>query len=268
MMKRIKIASILLLVISVLIFGAYKIYEKMTSDTVAPVIKCGSEEILVSVSASEEEFLSDVTAIDDKSGDVSETLVVEEISAFAEENTRIVTYAAIDEKGNVGRHNRILKYTDYQIPKFNLTNSLRFPKGRMVNVLENMEVYSVLDGDLTDSIKYSVENTINLENTGVYSIEFRVMDSAGHIEYLNTEIEIYDITEERIQVFLSEYLIYLPKGAQFDPQAYYVGADTEGTLAIQSDVNTSEAGVYSVDYVVQGVSSIGKNRLIVVVTES
>ena len=64
---------------------------------------------------------------------------------------------------------------------------------------------------------------------------------------------------------LKEYLVYLDKGQSFDPYAYYNGADAEGELSIESNVNTEEEGSYYVDYVVNGFGGKGKNRLIVVV---
>ena len=264
-MKKIKILSIILLIISITLFGAYLYYARMTSDTTAPVIRCESEELVVSVSVTEEELLEGVTAEDDKSGDVSDTLVVENISAFAEKDNRIITYAAIDEQGNVGRCTRILRYTDYEEPTFSLTEPMRFRMGSTIDILGRVRAQSMLDGDLTDSIKYSLDSTIDLKNKRTYQVEFRVTDSSGKVVYLPLELEIYDQTEERISVILSDYLIYVPVNGTFDPQAYFVGSDIEGSLTMHSDVDVTKAGVYTVDYTVTGMNSVGKSRLVVVV---
>lgn len=264
-MRKIKVLSILLLIISILAFGAYLFYAKVTSDNKPPVLHCDSEELTVSVTATEE-LLQGVTAEDDKSGDVTNTLVVESISTFAEEGSRIITYAAIDEKGNVGRIQRILKYTDYTVPTFDLTAPLRFPMGALINILGRVKAQSSLDGDLTGNIKYSLDSTIDLKNPGVYPVEFRVTDSGGNVEYLPLEVEVYDQTEERITVVLSEYLIYLSVNAAFNPQTYFVGSDIDGALSIQSNVDVTKEGVYTVDYVVSSENSIGKSRLVVIVT--
>lgn len=264
-MKKIKISGILLLIISISLFGAYLYYVRMTSDTTAPVIRCESEELVVSVSVTEEELLEGVMAEDDKSGDVSDTLVVENISAFAEKDNRIITYAAIDEQGNVGRCTRILRYTDYEEPTFSLTEPMRFRMGSTIDILRRVRAQSMLDGDLTDSIKYSLDSTIDLKNKGTYQVEFRVTDSSGKVVYLPIELEIYDQTEERISVVLSDYLIYVPLNGTFDPQVYYVGSDIEGVLTTYSDVDVTKAGVYTVDYTVTGTNSIGKSKLVVVV---
>lgn len=267
-MKKMKILSILLFVSAIAIYLIYGIYEKKNSDEIAPVLQCETEALTVSVSATEEELLQGVTAKDDKSGNVEDTLVIESISSFTEENTRMITYAAIDEKGNVGRVQRTLSYEDYQKPRFDLKEPLRFSVGGSINFLNNVSADSVLDGNLTDKIKYTLESSIDLKSTGVYQVEYRVMDSAGSVVYLPLEVEVYDPTEERIHVILTDYLVYLPQGAQFTPNAYFVGSDIEGTLTVTSGVDTRNAGVYFVDYVVTSENSIGKSRLVVVVTES
>ncbi len=267
-MKKIKIASMVLFIVSVLVFGAFTIYRKITSDNEAPVITCDSEELVLSVSASEEELLADVKALDNKDGDISDAVVIEKMTAFTEENTRMIGYAVIDEAGNVGRLERKLVYTDYEEPKFQISHMMRFPTGKTINLLEGVQALSSLDGDLTDSIKYSLETTIDLTNPGVHQVEYRVMDSAGNIIYLPIEIEIYNKSEERITVTLSDYLVYVPLNGTFDPQRYYQGASDEGELTVESGVDVKKEGVYYVDYTVKGTGNSGKSRLIVVVTGS
>lgn len=264
-MKQIKTASIVLLVISILVFGVYKGYEYKTQDNTPPVIYCDSTELVVSVGVTEAELLEGVSAVDAICGDVTDTLVVEKISAFTEENTRIITYAAIDDKGNVGRMERTLIYTDYETPTFSLSQPLRVPMGKTINLLDAISATSVVDGDLSDRIKYSLESTINISSTGVYEIIFRVTDSCGHVEYLPLEVEVYDGMEEKVIVTLTDYLVYHPLNEEFDPMKYYEGADVEGDLYVTTRVNVEKEGVYYVDYKLQSPSSQGQTRLVVVV---
>ena len=86
---------------------------------------------------------------------------------------------------------------------------------------------SVLDGDLTSNIKYSLEKTVNTQAAG---------------EYPKTQISISDKSYAGIDVKLKDYLIYLSVGDAFDPNAYFDSADKEGELTVQSNVNTAKAG--------------------------
>lgn len=270
-MKKIRTASIVLLLFSTAVFSAFKIYEKISKDSRPPVITCPGEALTVSVTADESELMKDVKVEDDRSGDVSDSLVVESMSGFTEDGVRSITYAAIDEQGNVARKERVLRYEDYRKPEFRLSGPLRFPMGRTFDVLGRISASSVLDGDLSGNIKYSLEKTIDVSNAGTYPIEFRVADSGGKTVYLTTELEIYDPAEERVRVELSEYSVYLKVADQFEPKDYYVKSDPEEEQGsepeIQSNVDMTKAGTYYVDYLVSGKYGYGKSRLIVVVSE-
>ena len=264
-MKKLRIFSIVLLLTSVAMFGAFRIYQHMTTDNTPPVITCETDKLVVSVKADIEDLLQGVYAEDDISGNVTDSLVVESISSFTEEGTCIVTYAAVDESLNVARCERTIVYRGYKPPVFELGAPLSFALGGKVDILSCITAESVLDGDLTSNIKYSMESTISTMVPGDYPVEFRVMDSCGNTVYLKTEIEVYERTYAGIDVSLSKYLVYIPVGQTFDPEEYYVGANEEGTLTIQSDVDTQTPGTYYVDYYVEGKRLSGKSRLVVVV---
>ena len=83
--------------------------------------------------------------------------------------------------------------------------------------------------------------------------------------YLPAVLEVYDPSEERIEVTLSSYLVYIGVNGAFNPSDYYAGADAEGELTIQSTVDTANAGTYYVDYTVTSRTAVGKSRLVVVV---
>lgn len=264
-MKKLKLFSVILFFVAIVAFASFKVYENITEDTTAPEIYCQTDEITVSVTATEEDLLAGMTAKDDKSGDLTESLVIERISPFLSENTRTITYAVIDESGNVARYVRTLHYKDYEKPKFASLASARFPIGKDINMLGYISAYSPLDGDLTDKIKYTLSDSVDLDKTGTTKVEISVMDSTGTIVYLPIELELYNSSDERIKVNLKEYLIYVNLGDEFRPGDYYEGSDIKGNLSMESNVDTSVPGVYYVDYIVKSDMFIGKNRLIVIV---
>ena len=266
-MKKIKISIIIIFLASVLIFTGFCLFEKITKDTEPPVISYDESVTKFSVTADEKEFLKNVTAKDNKSGDVSDSLVVESMSEIMEDNTREISYAAIDESGNVGRKNRTIQYKDYQKPTYTLKRPLRFQIGKSIDIFSCIAADSVLDGDLSGKIKYTLSNGFRANNPGIYNIEFSVMDSGENVVYLPVTIEMYEGKDERIEVSLKQYLVYSTVGQPFDANEYYEGADKEGRLIIDSGVNTAQPGVYYVDYIVEGPGGKGVSRLVVVVME-
>lgn len=259
------IISIVLLVLSLSIVITYKQIDSANTDSIPPVLTADSSVIEASVEVTEEELLKGITAYDARWGDVTDTIVVENISNFIEENTRIITYAAVDGSMNVGRLERTLVYTDYKEPVFNLSKPLSFIVGTRINILSNISADSSLDKDLTEKVRYGLDSVIDNLATGEYPIEFRVTDSCGKTSYLNTFIEICDASYSAIDIELSDYLIYLPVNSKFNPNSYFKGASIDGELSINSKVDTTTPGTYHVDYYVTSASIHGKSRLVVVV---
>ena len=259
------ILAIILLVASFSIMIAYNQIVSASTDYIPPVLTTDSDTITASVTVTEEELIKGIKAYDTKSGDVSDTIVVEDISNFIDENTRVITYAAVDGSMNVGRLERTLVYTDYKEPAFRLTKPLGFIVGTRIDILANVTAESSLDGNLTEKVRYGLDSVIDNLATGEYPVEFRVTDSCGKTTYLNTTIEIYDASYSAIDVELTDYLVYLPLNAKFSPAKYFKGSSIEGELSINSKVDTSTPGTYHVDYYVTGSNIHGKSRLIVVV---
>ena len=265
-MKKLKIFSVVLLACSVALLTAFLLYEQANLDKTPPVIKCPVEELHVSIHTPEDSFLAGVTATDDKSGDVTNALVVEKISAMTESGSRTVTYAAIDEAGNVGRAQRQLTYTDYQKPRFYFDDDLRLDHTtQLTTLLSHIQAVSSMDGDLTEKIKFMQTDDSPLYTTGPKPIELRVTDSAGTTVTLPVTVELYRPEREQIRVRLKTYLLYLPQGAAFDAEQQFAGAEPEGVLSVEGSVDTRVPGVYELDYVVRDEAQIGRSRLVVVV---
>ena len=263
-MKKKRTWHILIVIIFLLFIDAYLLYAMVVSDEVAPVVDVDSNSITVSVSATDEELLEGVTASDNRDGDLTDSVVIESISAFAG-NERIIVYAAVDKKGNVGRAQRTLTYTDYQPPKFSMDKPLRFCVGLSPDLTQGVTASSTLDGDLTSKVKYSLDSGMDVSAVGTYEVEYSVMDSTGTISYLPVTVELYDPIKERGTVELSQYLVYVEQGDDFDADDYYEDSSVDGSLDIDSNVDTDEAGVYTVDYTVSDGTTAGKSRLFVVV---
>ena len=267
-MKKMKKLSLILLILTTIMMTGFNVYEYLTSDTEPPVINCPEKPLKASVDVTEEELLKGVTAADRKSGNVTESVVVEKLSHMLKDGTRIITYAAIDQEGNVGRRERKLIYTDYEKPKLKLTAPLRYPmEHKPANWIENVHARSVLDGDLTDSVKYQLLDNHLWQDKESGEIEIKVSDSAGGMENVTLEAQLYSEKEETIDVSLKKYLIYVKTGASFDPEDYYKGSDQPGDLTIDSSVNTGKPGIYYVDYTVKDSYSMGKSRLTVIVRD-
>lgn len=297
-MKRIRILSIIYCVAAIALFVVYQINERSVLDNDGPVITMDSDTIEISVWDDNDMILSGVTAYDDRDGDTTELLVVEKVTNFMESGRRQATIAAFDKAGNVTKKQRQVLYTDYEAPRFAVTAPFYFPVN-VTSIERYITASDQLDGNITSRIRLSSEEGITLSKAGVYQVIFTVSNSAGDTVKLPVTVDIYE-TAERAKtpsILLDEYLIYIEKGAEFEPEDYikkvsysnraYVRTEESGALhydgqapanlgetlllrdiEIDNPVNTEVPGVYEVTYSYSWQDSMpGTTRLIVVIEE-
>ena len=262
--------SILFLAVTLIAFIVYRIYSRLIIDRTPPVVTAPETVLEESVSVSEKTLLQGVKAVDEKSGDVSNTLTVEKLSAIDSDNNRIIYYVALDNHNNVGRTQRILHYTDYQLPEFSMENGCFIVKiDGTINILNFVKANSILDGDLSGFIKYSFDSKLDTSTLGEYPLQLYVTDSAGGVSKLDTTLVVVSENELHEKIRLKQYLAYVNAGDSFSPYEYISEDGYNGTLEIDSNVNTDQRGTYIVDYYVTNSTSYntykGRTRLIVVV---
>ena len=251
-----RIISILALLAAVFIFARYLFLSFRTDDTVGPNIEMNDAQIEVSVNDPQIKLLAGMTATDARDGDVTDTLVVESISGFVSENTRIVNYAAFDKNNNVTKATRRMIYSDYTPARFSLSNPLQFPvsstQQTMQTILNTIHVKDSIDGDLSDKVVFSSSSVINVDTAGDYRVTMQVTNSAGDLFSIPLTVTIYDnnLYSSLIRIRLSSYIVYTKTGEQIDPMDYLSGmiyrgttyaiTDGEGTFRVDTSGKTRE----------------------------
>lgn len=284
-MKRINILLSIVLAVAVGLFTAYQLWIHNKLDTVGPVITISEEILEVSVSDPESALLQGVSALDARDGDVTDSLLVESVYGINEDQMTTVTYAAFDSAGNVSKLERQVRYKDYEAPRFFITRSMCFPGGSGFDLLDYVGASDVLEGDIRRRVRATlVSDTKSINEVGSHVVRLQVTNSLGDTVEADVPVEVYDPEWYTASVKLNEYLIYLDKGASFDPEKYLEtfvvrGDDIDVRYAMPEDVactitnrvNTQVPGVYQVKYTLSKninlVTFTGQAVLIVIVTE-
>lgn len=238
----------------------------------APVITV-PEASVFSVSDGEEALYRDVSAYDREDGDISDRVVVESVSAFDRAMTRTVTYAVCDSDGSVTKTKRSISYSDYRPAEFSLKSRLCFTSAATANaVFSAVRVTDVLDGDLTPQIR--IESYDEGESCDVLVLS--AANSAGDISRVSLNISIVPTMNGLPQPELSEYIVYLQKGEDFDPASYLrrvtIGAEEvpalKNRVKIHSGADPQTPGSYTVTYEVTADSGVtGVSYMTVIVRE-
>ena len=232
-------------------FVGLKIYTDRMVDRTPPVISFDSDIVEVGMGAAESTLLAGVTAWDDRDGDVTGEIMIKGVSQLITADSAKITYIAFDSSNNMSTASRTVRYTNYEKPRFTLTSPLIFPTGGQVSILEQLSARDVVDGDLSDSIRVTTQN-VDLARAGVYSITVQVTNSLGDVESLPLKVVMTDSALGSPQVALSSYIIYREVGQAFNPNNYISVPTSSSAVTIESNVDTSRAGIYEVTYTYQG----------------
>lgn len=251
-MRNIKIALLVVLVITVVIFGATEVYGRILGADVPPSMECASEALEVSVNDDPSVYLTGVTARDQQDGDLTDQILISGISKLINEDTVKVTYLVFDSDDNLATCVRQVRFTDYTSPRFVVEEPLVFSSTDTSALGTMISVADAVDEDLDSGIRLSQLRSTAYGN--IYSVVAQVTNSLGDYARVELPVVIQSSTYSRPQISLSEQLIYLEQGDSFDPQDYLVSVrlDSERlsltNVRITSEVDTSEPGCYWVYY--------------------
>ena len=250
MRKRVQYVIVLLIICcayaAVLIFTQ----ERQSSGN-APQISAPQEVLEVSVQDDEDVF-------------------IESMSEFDEENCRTVTYAVFDSDDNLSRATRRIRYSDYEAPRITLNQALCISYNDYnVQLQDYVGAASSVDGDLSAKVSVGSES----QGDDGYYATFSVMDSCGTTSSLRLRIDtLWD--DPSMTIELSDYLIYVERGTDIDPQDYIERVSDRGIedddlideVTVQDDYDADKEGTYEFIYRVERASGeYGITKLVVVV---
>lgn len=188
------VVEIMLIIGVISAFGYYYFGVRADANNTPPVITIEdgvSNEF--SVKATQDDLLNGVVANDKEDGNVTESLIIESISQFVDENTRTVTYVAFDKSNNVTKLERDIVYTDYTKPVFTNDSHIYVQKGTAKEILTQLSASDVIDGDISDQIKIEVNN-VKSGVPGDYAVQITVTNSCGDVV---TQDIVVTVTGER-----------------------------------------------------------------------
>ena len=291
-MKLLRLTGLIVFLLSSAAFSFYRIYKVNNIDTTGPEITFPTDTIYTEVNSSQDALLNDVTAYDEQDGDLTELIIIENISKFISPGKCIITYVAFDDSNNLTKKERYLIYNDYVSPKFSLSKPLVFNVGEYTDIIDYMNAVDCIDGDLSNNIRYEREYNDNFGMIeGEYEVKFWVTNSHGDTSYLPVKVAYQYISNEAIKrtpvITLDDYIVYIKEGTKFDPSIYPKGFSlgsnsysfeeqdsfiingnsvSKNMINIYSNVYVNKPGIYYCDYyltIYEGYT--GKTRLIVIV---
>lgn len=255
---------VLLILTALAVFVGYRQYDAIKSDVDAPEISINDTQTLqISVQTPKAELLQGVTAVDRHDGDVSDKLVVESMHLMDADGLIEVGYAVADKSGNVAKATRMVQYTDYESPKFSLSAPLIYEVYEDFDIMRSVFAQDVVDGDIQHRIRATALGEESIMSQGVHEVHFQVSNSLGDISEIILPVEVIETGTYAADLTLTDYLVYLPQGAVFRPEAYLDefiyraestslrnGLPHNFFIEVTGAVQTQTPGVYHIEYLV------------------
>lgn len=197
MLKKLKaritysMGGILILAIMFAIFGKYYYSKQIETRLNPPIIEFEEDyKESVSVRCTKEDLLEFVTATDAEDGDLSNSVIIEQISNLIEGNRREIIYAVCDSDNNVTKIAKEIKYSDYTPPVIEpIDEESIISERKYVQVLSCFKATDVIDGDISNRIKIvSIDTSGSTETRGVFPVVLTVTNSCGDVSYLETSV--------------------------------------------------------------------------------
>ena len=251
-MKNLERLTVIVFVAVLAVFIGLKAYTRMAVDTTPPQISCDTDTIDISVADPESVLLQGVTAKDDRDGDLTGSIMVKGVTNLLSGNTARVSYIVFDSSNNMATCQRTIRYTDYEKPRFALSQPLIYPEGGPVMVLDKLSAADSAGEDISGNISIVSQN-IDIYTAGRYFLTAQVSNSQGDIESVTLPVIISSAKKQLVE--LKEYLVYIDQGAGFNSGSYVSSVkDSSGAaydtshLSVEGQVDTSVPGTYYVSY--------------------
>lgn len=202
---------IIILTTIAVILTSVVIYLLLQIDEEGPKIIIGEPEKEYTSDMSESDLLSDVTAMDEKDGDVTDSLFIQDILSIEKENAVIVMYSAMDHSHNLSSYKRkmIVKEIDKSVNEINsvlqetlpVPNAIEEPKEvsypfltLTTNEITKSVGESFYFGDYIKEVKddkddvaflwrrisVRMDENFNMSSEGEYQITYLVTDLEGN----------------------------------------------------------------------------------------
>ncbi|CVI65651.1 Pesticidal crystal protein cry22Aa [Clostridiales bacterium CHKCI001] len=255
-MRFVRAAVIIIFVLALGIYGVSEWMQLRNRDTTIPEISSDRDVLKIPCQYTQEQLMEGMSASDGKDGDLTSQIIAGSFSRFIEKGICNLTYVVFDSANQSATLNRKIQFKDYHSPRFSLTEPLIFTEneGSYIQLLSRIRVSDMLDGDLTDWIT-QIGTDVKYQRVGDYTTTLSVSNSFGDTITIDLPIHVVNLETQRLDIQLSDNIVYLKKGKSFDPNQYIKNLfDAQGKMldtdmvSASSDVDTQTPGCYEVHY--------------------
>ena len=269
-MKIVKTAMLMILALSVGVFGVSVIISLAGRDASAPVITSDTDVLEIPCDYTQDQLMAGLSASDAEDGDLTDQIVAGSFSRFVTPGVTSLTYVVFDS-GNQPASLTGRCISRITIPRFTLSEPLVFreQEGSYTQAMERLGAQDQLDGDLDDWITQT-DTDLNYSRAGRYTMSVEVNSSLGSSASADLPVHVVSAESQQVHIGLTQGIVYIPQGGSIDPKDY-IDEVTDGSgnpvdassVSADSGVDVNTPGCYEIHYTADG--GAGETWLTVIV---
>ncbi len=274
-MKTLKTVLCVATALSIVLFALAIYYTQFYKDVIPPKIQMEANTVTVSVADGKQALLQGVTASDNRDGDLTGTVIVDSVSQLTGINSARVRYIVFDAAENYATASRTVIYSDYEAPRFSILQPLVYNVGDVIALRGRVIAKDCLEGNITSMIRLSSQD-LNNRVAGTYHLTLWAMNQLGDVSAVTVPVIVRPEEPAAPVISLTTYLVYLERGEEFDPQAYFDSCYESETFRMQrsysqmdisGEVDTDTPGTYEVTYATTNRAGLTGEVILTVVVE-
>ena len=270
-MRYIRLVVTVLFIASVVFFGYVKYSEHTKIDNTLPTISGPAEPLEILCDYEENDLLRGLSAYDEKDGDITTEIMVDNLIPSLDKGRCTVNYVVFDSSNHPATFSREVIFTDYRSPEIYLSKPMVFLENANEDIFSYVGATDVIDGDIT-SLLHMNTNT-NMLEPGNYSLNIEATNTLGDFLELEIPVHIIDTASSRINIKLTENVVYIKSNEVINPAEYIESVTTgdgipheKSIVNVESNVITTKPGVYEIIYTAEiNASTKGFTSLLVIV---
>ena len=127
-----------------------------------------------------------------------------------------MSYVVFDSYNQSATFTRPVQFTDYESPRFTLTEPLVFQAGRGGRAMDRIGAEDSVDGDISSLVIQSGSD-VDYGEAGEYTIHVEVTNRFGDLQTEALPVHVLEVIPTRAQLVLRTPLLYLNLGEIFRP---------------------------------------------------
>lgn len=271
-MKAIKVSLIVLFVLVCAVFTLMKVQLFLSNAKDGPTLSCPETVLDVSVADDRSYYLTGITASDRQDGDLTHRVLISGVSKMLDGHTARVNFLVFDKDNNAAQASRIIHFTDYRSPRFQVNSPLVFASTATAAPLKQISADDCIDSPQAINALMRQSSLRASDRSDVYFTTVMVTNRMG--DTASVELPIIIRSNDRLVpvIVLKSQLVYLNRGDKFDARSYIeavednTGALTIYDVAVNNPVDMQTPGTYHVSYTCENSYTASISILTVVVT--